>query len=311
MGLGNFQEYRSHRHEFAGLAVDLPHYTGKRTHCQEKTRCPTTIITSLHVHTDNDITRAARSLRKQCATPALGPVPQKQLREPGGCQSSTRQMWPIAIPSESIGSKTSAVFRRLFAPGDAADSARVWRRAAGRASKRPGADEGKGVNRVSCPHPKDRSARKSSPPPIPRDKLASATYDDSTRCVNGAPESHSRPTSARGTPHAIGEPTREVRRLLQRMRAVGHVREAGATSSGSRKEALGAAPPSHRKRQGRSKRLRCFDNGTYRSLRGQRERGGTPTLLSNTCGRYAHTNDTERRTPVGEKRHRRDVGAGE
>lgn len=164
MGLGNSQEYGSHGHESAGLAVDLPQYTGKRTHCQEKkTRCLATIITSLHVHTD-DITRAARSLRKQCATPALGLVPQKQLRESGGCQSSTHQMWPIAIPSESIGSKTSAVFRRLFAPGAAADSARVCRRAAGRASKRPGADEGKGVNRVSCPHPKDRPARKSSPP---------------------------------------------------------------------------------------------------------------------------------------------------
>lgn len=170
----------------------------------------------------------------------------------------------------------------------------------------------KGRASIEFPVPTQKIARhESHHPPIPRDKLASATYDDSTRCVNGAPESHSRPTSARGTPHAIGEPTREARRLLQRMRAVGHVREAGATSSGSRKEPLGAAPPSHRKRQGRSKRLRCFDNGTYRSLRGQRERGGTPTLLSNTCGRYAHTNDTERRTPVGEKRHRRDVGAGE
>lgn len=124
-----------------------------RTARKKKTRCLATIITSLHVHTD-DITRAARSLRKQCATPALGLVPQKQLRESGGCQSSTHQMWPIAIPSESIGSKTSVVFRRLFAPGAAADSARVCRRAAGRAS-------------IEFPVPTQKIARHEShhPPP--------------------------------------------------------------------------------------------------------------------------------------------------
>lgn len=159
MGLGNSLEYGSHRHEFADLAVDLPHYTGKRTHCQEK-----------HALPGDDYHLPPRAYRQRYHQGR--PLPSKAMRDactwPSTTETAARaRRLPKLDPPDVADCDPERVNRKqnirgvppTFLPPGMQLTAHVF------GEERQGARQSAlGVNRVSCPHPKDRSARKSSPP---------------------------------------------------------------------------------------------------------------------------------------------------